>query len=160
MPEGNYVYHDFPADNFNIDHIVVGPSGIFAIETKTRSKKTSGNNSREARAEYNGKEIIFPDFRDRSYVDQAQRQAKWLATWLTNAIGENVGVFPVVSIPGWFIEQKTKPDGIYVLNPKRLRYVICTKSNSPIDSKTIQQINHQLEAKCRDIIIKSQKYDK
>ena len=160
MPEGNYVYHDFPAGNFNIDHIVVGPAGIFAIETKTRSKRTSGDNTREARAEYNGKEIIFPDFRDRSYLDQARRQAKWLANWLTSAIGEFVGVSPVVSIPGWFIEQKAKPGGVYVVNPRQLKNVIRSKSNPYIDPKKIQQINHQLEAKCRDIAIKSKQYDK
>ena len=112
------------------------------------------------RAEYNGKEIIFPDFRDRSYLDQARRQAKWLANWLTSAIGEFVGVSPVVSIPGWFIEQKAKPGGVYVVNPRQLKNVIRSKSNPYIDPKKIQQINHQLEAKCRDIAIKSKQYDK
>ena len=34
MLQGKHVYHDFPADKFNIDHIVVGRSGIFAVETK------------------------------------------------------------------------------------------------------------------------------
>ena len=28
------VYHDIQADQFNIDHVVVGPSGVFAVETK------------------------------------------------------------------------------------------------------------------------------
>ena len=106
MPEGNYVYHDFPADNFNIDHVVVGPAGVFAIETKARSKRTSGDKTKEARAEYNGKEIIFPGFVDRSYLDQARRQAKWLAKWLKSATGEPVSVFPVVSLPGWYVERK------------------------------------------------------
>jgi len=41
MLDGYRVYHDFPADKFNIDHIVVGPPGVFAVETKARSKPTS-----------------------------------------------------------------------------------------------------------------------
>lgn len=41
MLDGYRVYHDFPGDKFNIDHIVVGPPGVFAVETKARSKPTS-----------------------------------------------------------------------------------------------------------------------
>jgi hypothetical protein len=40
MRYGYYVYHDFPADRFNIDRVVIGPAGVFAVETKTRSKGT------------------------------------------------------------------------------------------------------------------------
>lgn len=35
--KGFVVYHDFPGNGFNVDHVVVGPSGIYAIETKARS---------------------------------------------------------------------------------------------------------------------------
>jgi len=160
MPEGNYVYHDFPAGNFNIDHVVVGPAGIFAIETKARSKRTYGDKTKEAKAEYHGTEIVFPDFRNQSYLDQARRQAKWLSKWLGSATGESVDVFPVVSLPGWFVERKTGYDGTFVLNPKQLKTVIRSKSNHRISGKKIQQINHQLEAKCRDIEIVSKQYDK
>jgi hypothetical protein len=44
---GFNIFHDFPAQkNFNIDHIAVGPQGIFAIETKGRAKfkKTENDN--------------------------------------------------------------------------------------------------------------------
>lgn len=32
------VYHDIPFDNFNIDHLIICPNGVFVIETKGRSK--------------------------------------------------------------------------------------------------------------------------
>jgi hypothetical protein len=73
MPEGNYVFHDFPADNFNIDHIVVGPAGVFAIETKARSKAVSGDNKLAARAIYNGREIEFSNFKETKYIEQAAK---------------------------------------------------------------------------------------
>ena len=38
---GYQVFHDIQADGFNIDHLVVGPNGIFAIETKRRYKLQS-----------------------------------------------------------------------------------------------------------------------
>ena len=34
---GYRVFHDLVRDGFNIDHVVVGPAGVFAIETKFRS---------------------------------------------------------------------------------------------------------------------------
>ena len=33
MRQGAAVFHDFPADKFNIDHIVISRGGVFAIET-------------------------------------------------------------------------------------------------------------------------------
>ncbi len=36
LREGYEVYHDFPADKFNIDHIVAGPTGVYAVETSDR----------------------------------------------------------------------------------------------------------------------------
>lgn len=32
------VFHDLPADKFNIDHVVICPSGLFAVETKGFTK--------------------------------------------------------------------------------------------------------------------------
>jgi hypothetical protein len=34
---GYRAFHDLARDGFNIDHVVVGPAGVFAIETKFRS---------------------------------------------------------------------------------------------------------------------------
>lgn len=36
-PDGYHAFHDLVRDGFNIDHVVVGPAGVFVIETKFRS---------------------------------------------------------------------------------------------------------------------------
>ena len=71
--EGYLVYHDFPADKFNIDHIVIGSKGIFAIETKTRSKPTTKNRLLDATVEYNGRVLKFPKGRDSNTIEQARQ---------------------------------------------------------------------------------------
>ena len=39
MAEGCRVFHDYPGGpNWNIDHVVVAPSGVYGIETKMRRK--------------------------------------------------------------------------------------------------------------------------
>jgi hypothetical protein len=159
MPEGNYVFHDFPADNFNIDHIVVGPAGVFAIETKARSKVLSGDNKQAAKAIYNGREIEFSNFKDTKFLEQAKRQAKWLSDWLNSSTGESVKVFPVISLPGFFVERKAAHDGMFVTNPKQLKSVIVSKNVKNLDDKKIRQIVHQLDQKCRDMEIVSKQYD-
>lgn len=159
MPEGNHVFHDFQADHFNIDHIVVGPAGVFAIETKARSKTVSGDNKKDATATYNGKEIIFSNFNDTKYLDQAKRQAKWLSTWLKSAIGEPVDVFPIISLPGFYVERKAPYDGMFVINPKQMKTVIRSKLVKTLDESKIQRIVHQLDQKCRNLEITSNQYD-
>jgi hypothetical protein len=42
LPRGYVVIHDVCIDDFNIDHAVIGPGGVFAIEVKTRSKSRRG----------------------------------------------------------------------------------------------------------------------
>lgn len=36
--EGHIVVHDLQCANMNIDHLIIGPKGIFVVETKMRSK--------------------------------------------------------------------------------------------------------------------------
>nr|NJM04686.1 NERD domain-containing protein [Desulfobacula sp.] len=159
MPEGNHVFHDFQADYFNIDHIVVGPAGVFAIETKARSKAVSGDNKKDATATYNGREIVFSNFNDTKYLDQAKRQAKWLSNWLKSAVGEPVEVFPIISLPGFYVERTAPYDGMFVINPKQMKTIIRSKTVKTLDESKIQRIVHQLDQKCRDLEIISKQYD-
>jgi hypothetical protein len=60
MHDGFHVYHGFPADKFNIDHILVGPKGVFAVETKARSKPNKKKRVEDATVEYDGRMLYFP----------------------------------------------------------------------------------------------------
>lgn len=150
MRDGYRVYHDFPAGKFNIDHIVVGPPGVFAIETKARSKPTSKDRKADAKVKYDGKCLRFPNGTDVESLDQAKRQAEWLSKWLRRAVGEAVGVRPVVALPGWFVE-RTAAGGIPVINPKNFRSIAKPKNGSHLSESMISRIVHQLERKCRDV---------
>ncbi len=60
MLEGCRVYHDFPADKFNIDHVVVSSKGVFAVETKGRAKPDKKMGSAGATVVYDGQVLRFP----------------------------------------------------------------------------------------------------
>jgi len=148
--DGFYVYHDFPAGKFNIDHIVVGTSGVFAVETKARSKPTSKNRKADAKVKYDGRCLQFPNGTDIQSIEQAKRQAEWLSKWLGKAVGEAVRVRPVVALPGWYVEQSSS-NGIPVINPKKFRSIAKQKNGDILSGQMISRIVHQLEQKCRDV---------
>jgi hypothetical protein len=150
MRDGYYVYHDFPAGKFNIDHIVVGTSGVFAVETKARSKPTSKDRKADAKVKYDGKCLRFPNGTDIESIEQARRQAEWLSKWLQRAVGEAVKVRPVVALPGWFVE-RVASGGIRVINPKNFRSIAKPKDGNILSEQIISRIVHQLEQKCRDV---------
>ena len=39
---GYHVFHDFCGEDWNIDHVLVGPSGVYTVETKTLMKPKRG----------------------------------------------------------------------------------------------------------------------
>ena len=116
---GAQVIHDFPGENFNIDHVVVHQSGVYAIETKTYSKPDRG----EPRILFDGQSVQIPGRKlERDPVRQARAQAKWLQETILETSGKRVPVRPVVVFPGWFVvpTAEAKSSDVWVLNPKAL----------------------------------------
>jgi hypothetical protein len=151
MLDGYHVYHDFPADHrFNIDHILVGPPGVFAVETKARSKPGTRGGKTEYEVIYEGERLKFPSWVTRAPLDQAKNQADWLRKWLKGAVGEEVNVHPILTIPGWYINRKSRPE-VPVLNPKEIRAHLKGKKDRVLSEVVITRICHQLEQKCRDV---------
>jgi preprotein translocase subunit YajC len=150
MLDGYHVYHDFPADRFNIDHVLVGSSGVFAVETKARSKGSRGKRTNAAKVIYDGESLIFPSCTTREPVDQAKAQAAWLSKWMSGAVGDPVKAKPMVTIPGWYIERKS-PNCVAVLNPKQVKAYLDGKKETVLSENVIKRICHQLEQKCRDV---------
>lgn len=142
----NRVIHDVQAENFNIDHVVITPAGVFAVETKSRMKPPAGNGS--PRIKYDGKSLDFGTWLETKPIDQAERQARWLANYLRKETGDSVPVTAVLALPGWFVERTAKvtPAMVQVINPKNSRWLFLPKgSDSPIDSATIQRATNAIE---------------
>jgi len=146
MAVGYSVYHDLVAKNFNIDHIIVGNTGVYAVETKARRKADKDKTKYHHVVEYDGKNLKFPDWSESKPLDQAERQAKWLSNRLSSAIGNKVNVFPVVVIPGWYIKLTGK-SRVVVVNEKQFTQML--KRPVVIGESQIIRIKHQLEQICR-----------
>jgi len=116
--EGYEVFHDVCGSNFNLDHVIIGPAGIFTIETKLWSKPAKG----ETKIAFDGETLTAAGWQPgRDPVIQARAQASWLRELLKESTGKKLPVKPVVLFPGWFIEQAAGTSReVWVLNPKAL----------------------------------------
>jgi len=150
MFHGYHVYHDFVADKFNIDHIVVGPAGVFAVETKARAKPVSNNRKEDAQVVYDGRFIHFPNWKETRPLEQARKQAVWLELWLSTATGEKTQVRPVLALPGWFVK-RTASNGLPVINPKQFLKIANPANGNLLEERRIKSIVHQIDQRCRNI---------
>lgn len=147
MSEGYRVYHDVPGQGFNIDHVLVGHNGVFAVETKGRSKPVTGS----VTVVYDGRTLRFPDRITTDYLDQARRQAKWLSRQLCEITGEAVPVQPVLVVPGWYVERARRGD-VLVLNGRGdCNFIVNQWSSARLSRDLIQKISNILEQACRDV---------
>jgi hypothetical protein len=117
--KGFKVFHDVVGGNFNVDHVIIGPPGVYSIETKTLSKPTD----RDARITYSDGQLKADDrVFQRDPVAQVRAGAQWIKQILEESTGKEFYVHPVLLFPGWFIEpipRELKAE-IWVLEPKAL----------------------------------------
>jgi hypothetical protein len=149
MLDGCRVFHDFDADGFNIDHIVIGSNGVFAIETKGRAKPDRGRGKEDVRVVYDGKSLQFPTWKETEPLEQAKRQAVWLSSWLTKATGDQIVAKPALALPGWYVDRQGKD--LLVYSGKNPRFIATISTETPLTAAMIERAAYQIEQKCRDV---------
>ncbi len=161
MLNGCHVYHDIACQYGNVDHIVVGPGGVFVIETKARSKPVTGDGKADARVVYDGDSIRFPTHVETRVLDQVRTNASCVSKWLTAATGHKVATRPVVALPGWYVERKGRSD-VLVINPEpgESKFMSKPNANRSLTQEEIQRITYQIERENRTIEPESRKYDR
>ncbi|MCH6485380.1 NERD domain-containing protein [Pseudoxanthomonas sp. LH2527] len=119
VAEGCLVLHDLPAENFNIDHIVIGPRAVYAVETKSFRRPRGQSDTAAHRVTFDGKALRFADFVNTAAVEQAARQAQWLKRKLHESLGMDIPVVPALALPGWYIDKTEagKTSDVVVFTP-------------------------------------------
>ncbi len=111
LPEGNFVVHDFDTGRGNIDHILVGPKGIFTLEVKSHRGTVTFDNGSLLR---DGKPF------EKDFVKQAWAECfavrEILAEW---EIKEPVAE-PLIVFSNAFVKVRGKANGASVINLKFL----------------------------------------
>ena len=164
MARGYRVFHDFQVDwkpggtVCNIDHIAVGPEGVFAVETKTRRKRLadSGNGKgngadREHEVIYDGRTLRYPDWESSEQLAQAASAADDLSKWLTGTAAVPVPVTPVLVIPGWWVERKGKGRVVVFSGKEVARHLPDWGRRGALSAEQVQIIGDRIEAHCRNL---------
>lgn len=140
--DGFHILHDLVVSNFNIDHVAIGPSGVFAVETKTLTKR----GGREEKAEFDGQAILIKGKPlPRNPIDQAAANAKWLRDFLHQSTNQCFNVVPVVILPGWYVTPKVPMRDTIVINdnPKGIQSYLVQRPQS-LSADQIALINTHL----------------
>lgn len=127
--DGAKIFHDIPADGFNLDHVIIHKSNIYVIETKTYSQPEKI----QSIITYDGKNILVDgEVTDKKPVDQVKAACSWLKELLKKSTGKECNPKPVLVFPGWFVKQtaEAKNSDVWVLNPKALpAFILNTKAH-------------------------------
>lgn len=134
--------HDrkLPGSAANVDHVVVGPSGVFTIETKSYTGRMT------VRA--NGTQIWVSGRNRSSVLDQARRQAHVIEALLAGT-GIDIPIHPVVcfvdtSLPMFSPKQV---GGVTICTLDNLARRIRQFPNPPLSSVAMTAILRRLEAR-------------
>ena len=154
--KGWKIFHDVPCEahgkKFNIDHVAVGLGGVFVIETKTRRKGAARLGRKDSVVVFDGRVLDWPWGEDDHGLEQAERNAVWLADTLKAETVERVHVAPILTLPGWWVEPlpSKNPRLCRVANPKWLQKWL---GDAPeiLNAKQVAVIAAELEARCRDV---------
>jgi hypothetical protein len=144
---GYRVFHDVVGPGFKIDHVLIGPAGIFVAETACLTRPTRA----EARLFFDGQSLHVSDQPpDPAPVSRVKAQARWLSNTLTEANDYWLKVSPLVLASGWSIEQPAslKPE-VPVLNSMAVRDYLERLALS-FDANTINQATLHLSEFVRD----------
>lgn len=134
LPKSYRVLHDLPMprSKANIDHVVVGPTGVFTVETKNYKNAVTIKGGRAYSA---GRRLD-------GVVKQARRQAA--------AVAERTGatVTPIVCVHGAGVRldglfQKPVVQGVRFCSGGRLRKTIA-RYPVDLDDDTVQEVAHRL----------------
>jgi hypothetical protein len=151
---GFRIFHDVPCEgrrkNFNIDHVVVGPTGVAAIEVKTRRKRKGREGYKDYEVTYDGKRLTWPWGEDRCGFDQVVAQADWLREFIHGRTGLYVDPKPILVLPGWWVTERAVST-FRVTNNKLLPAIVRDWKPHRLSNEQIDLISRQLDERCRNV---------
>jgi len=136
LPKEYYVFNDLGFEGFNIDHVVIGPTGVFTVETKSHRGKVS------ARGEallLNGRPFEKP------ILNQAWSEVFTLRDRLPQIAGNSCTVQPLLCFPNALIEVRGRVKGIIVTSRQFLLRDITTRRAIALSQPEVLQLVNALK---------------
>jgi len=110
MRQKYWVFHDVHIGDHRFNHLVIGPRGVFCVESLARRRLrgrlgwTGRGPAPRPEVVFEGKTLSFPGWTETTALEHVETQAQWLGPWLATRVGEAIERVPThaaVSLPGW-----------------------------------------------------------
>lgn len=114
-----HVIHDVIVGPGNIDHVVIGPAGLFIIETK----------SHRGQVTFDGEKLLLGGRTfEKNFLAQAYAESMALKEYLKKATGSDFDVRPLLVFSNGFVKVRGRAKGVEVLPLKWLNERVCRGS--------------------------------
>jgi len=125
------VLHSVPVGDqgSDIDHVVIGPGGVFTLNTKNHIRSNVWVTER----------VFMVNGQKMPYVRNSRHEAKRASRLLSEACGFEVPVSPVIVVMAARLTVKSQPVGVDVVGRKRIRKWL-TKRSLVLTSERVEQI--------------------
>ena len=148
---GYVSFHDVPGDgSWNIDHVVVGPGGIFVLETKTRSRRNPTRDQPDHEVWFEGQTLQFPWCEDRKAAVQVERNAEWVRQFIAGFAPKGIAVHPIIVVPGWYVKTQGKFP-VKAMNAKYLATAYLPSFERKFSEQQLQTVLRRFDERCRDL---------
>lgn len=137
------VFHDADTSAGVVDHVLIGPSGLYAINVVAKRAPSAGS----VRLIGNALQFSNTDH-DESIVEIAAK-ARRLEKEFTELLGHKIRVRSVIAAPGWEIVEQTNEDHLLV-NERNIGMLRGWKDNSDhMMNEDVDILKKEMTARCR-----------
>ncbi|MCG2725508.1 MAG: NERD domain-containing protein [Elusimicrobia bacterium] len=139
IKDGYHIFNDVPGNKFNIDFLIIGPSGIYVIVVKNPDKEGNEEIYYQDETIFLGSDPLTAP----NPILEAKSRALWVKEYLRNVKGANVNnIKPVVLFPEIMIprDEDCVLKDIWILNPIRFRDCYLPKQDKVFNSQEVQEL--------------------
>jgi|GEM_PF-4287146 len=154
MRSDYWVFHDVHIGEHRINHVVMGPRGVFCVDTRWRRPRRQLTwkglaPAPRADAAFDGRLLRFPGWEEADAYEDVVAQARWLGAWLTKKAGEDVPAHAAIALPGWRVVS-TDWKRVIVFNPATPNMLVQGGQDSRLDASVARDLVKQLQRHCRE----------
>ncbi len=154
LTEGFRFFHDVAihgADSsVDLDLVIVGPNGVTVLEAETREREKGPDAHRDHEVTFDGKHLLWPWGADRGTVASIESETASFSKWLVQTTGYRITAYPLLTIPGWWVNI-TGPGLVNVVNHKQVLHAVTERTEIQLEPEQIEKICRELELHCRDV---------
>lgn len=146
---GYVVFSDCHLNEKAFDHILIGPKGVFTVQTFVGAAAYQADLNAYGTVTYDGRTLFFPNEENHDIVEQAFGAAEMLSEWLSQTLEVPLAARAVVAIPGWQIK-RTSAEGISVINPTQFEALFQYVRPRPLSEEMTLRLADQVRQHCSE----------